>query len=149
MAASDDFKAALKAGKIKEALQIALSEAVELDIKTWVADGDRYERAVNPHPSNPEIPTQPVSGHQMRTRINIIEGTIDTEVGSHFVGNGPYTELKDFHLSQIDESRDILEQNLDNLEQLFAILAASMKKISSAQAAKLSSSKPSNLLKGE
>lgn len=65
------------------------------------------------------------------------------------MGNGPYTELKDFHMSQIDESRDILEQNLDNLEQLFAILAASMKKISSAQAAQLSSSKSSNLLKGQ
>ncbi|MDJ1178815.1 hypothetical protein PJF56_08070 [Roseofilum sp. BLCC_M91] len=147
MAASDDFKAALKAGNIKDALQIALSEAVELDIKTWVADGVRYERPANSHPT--DSATQATSGYQMRTRINIIEGKIDTEVGSHFVGNGPYTELKDFHLSQIDESRDILEQNLDNLEQLFAILAASMKKISSVQAAQLSSSKPSNLLKGK
>ncbi|MDJ1172637.1 hypothetical protein [Roseofilum capinflatum] len=149
MAASEDFKIALKAGRIKDALQIALSEAVELDIKTWVADGVRYERAANPEPQAPNPSSEAISGYRMRTRINIIEGKIDTEVGSNFVGNGPYTELKDFHLSQIDESRDILEQNLDNLEQLFAILAASMKKISSAQAAQLSSSKPSNLLKGK
>ncbi|MBP0012884.1 MAG: hypothetical protein J7545_02215 [Roseofilum sp. SBFL] len=149
MAASDDFKAALKAGKIKDALQIALSEAIELDIKTWVADGVHYERTAQSHPTHPNAPEPSTSGYRMRTRINIVEGKIDTEVGSHFVGNGPYTDLKDFHISQIDESRDILEQNLDNLEQLFAILAASMKKISSAQAAQLSSSKSSNLLKSQ
>ncbi len=142
MAASDDFKAALKAGRIKEALQIALSEAVELDIKTWVC-------AANPYQANQEVPEHSLSGYRMRTRINIVEGKIDTEVGSQFVGNGPYTELKDFHLSQIEESRDILEQNLENLEQLFAILAGSMQKISSAQSNRLASSQSPNLLKGQ
>ena len=147
MTASDDFKAALKDGKIKEALQIALSQAVELDIKTWVADS-----AARPHPVGEdglEPSAANLAGYQMRTRINIVEGKIDTEVGSHFVGNGPYTELKEFHLSQIDESRDILEENLENLEQLFAILAGSIQKMSVVQGSQVSPPESQNLLKGQ
>ncbi|MDJ1183445.1 hypothetical protein [Roseofilum casamattae] len=147
MTASDDFKAALKDGKIKEALQIALSQAVELDIKTWVADSGARPNSTGE--SETEPPVANLAGYQMRTRINIVEGKIDTEVGSHFVGNGPYTELKEFHLSQIDESRDILEENLENLEQLFAILAGSIQKMSVVQGSQVSHSKSQNLLTGQ
>lgn len=123
MAVSDKFKQALKEGKIEEALQLALGEAIELEITTWV-------RAANPYNANQQIPDNSLPGHRMRTRINIVEGEINTEVGSHFLGNGPYTELRQFHVNQIEESRNVLQQNLESLQQLFVVLADSMKQLS-------------------
>lgn len=126
MAVSDKFKQALKEGNIEEALQLALGEAIELEITTWV-------RAANPYNTNQQIPEAPQPGHRMRTRINIVEGEINTEVGSHFVGNGPYTELRKFHVDQIEESRNILQENLESLQQLFVVLADSMKQLSQSE----------------
>ena len=151
MTVSDQFKQALKEGNIEQALQLALSEATELEITTWV-------RAANPYNANQQIPENAPPGHRMRTAIDIVEGQINTEVGSHFVGNGPYTELREFHVRQIEESRNVLQQNLESLQQLFVVLAGSMKQLSRTQplepSAKmdrnsLNSSKPSGSNGGE
>lgn len=109
MTVSDDFKEHLKAGKIGDALILALGEAVELQITTWVASADS---------------AQPLSGSRMRTRINIVEGEIDNEVGSQFIGNGPYIELRQFHQEQVQEGRQIIQNNLASLQQLFTVLAS-------------------------
>uniref|UniRef100_A0ACD5GQS0 Uncharacterized protein n=1 Tax=Desertifilum tharense IPPAS B-1220 TaxID=1781255 RepID=A0ACD5GQS0_9CYAN len=37
----------------------------------------------------------------MKTRINIVDGDINTEVGSVFVDNSAFAELREFHISQI------------------------------------------------
>ncbi len=77
MAASDDFKEQLKAGKIVEALALALSEAIELQVTTWVS-------------SDQETDIKP--GQRLRTRINLLEGDIENEIGKQFIGNSPYRE---------------------------------------------------------
>jgi len=111
MAAIDDFKKQLKAGKIIDAFQTALSEAAELEITTWVS---------SPESPNPEE-SQP--GDRLRTRINIIEGHIDNEVGAEFVGDGAYKELQQLHISQVQESHKIIQNNLNSLQKLFGLLA--------------------------
>ena len=109
MAASDDFKQKLKAGKIVEALSTALSEAIELEITTWVAtDSDRE---------------QPEPGSRMQTRINIVDGDITNEIGNQFLDTGPYSELRQFHLEQVQQSREIIQDNLKSLQKLFGIWA--------------------------
>ena len=109
MAASDDFKQKLKAGKIVEALSTALSEAIELEITTWVAtDSDRE---------------QPEPGSRMQTRINIVDGDITNEIGNQFLDTGPYNELRQFHLEQVQQSREIIQDNLKSLQKLFGIWA--------------------------
>lgn len=115
MAVSDDFREQLKAGKFGDAFILALSEAVELDITTWVASAD--SEAKSPDSG------QPIPGYRMRTRINIVEGEIENEVGSQFIGNGPYTELRQFHQEQVQEGRQIIQNNLASLQQLFTVLA--------------------------
>lgn len=122
MAASEEFKQAIKAGDIKQALQLAISEAPELEITTWVSAANPY------HPNQPADKVLP--GYQMRTRINIVEGDVETEVGSQFVGNSPYNDLREFHVQQILGSRDIIQQNLESLQQLFAILGNTLPKLS-------------------
>ncbi|MFE1746552.1 hypothetical protein [Coleofasciculus sp. H7-2] len=115
MGVSNEFKAQLKAGKIVEALTLALSEAIELEITTWVSSADSDTSA--------GVRTdQPLSGHCMRTRINIVDGDIENEVGSEFLNSGPYNELREFHLQQVQEGREIIQENLANLQQLFTVL---------------------------
>lgn len=135
MAASDDFKQALKAGNFQQALQVALGEAVELEITTWV-------RVANPYSPQQEVPKTVLPGYRMRTRINLVEGDIDTEVGSNFVGTGPYADLKEFHTHQILESRDIIQQNLETLEQMFTLMAETLTQLSKNQSLSADQNQP-------
>jgi hypothetical protein len=116
MAISDDFKEQLKAGRIVDALTLALGEAVELEITTWVSSSKNSET----HTSSETA--KPAPDSRMRTRLNIVDGAIDNEVGSRFIGNGPYTELREFHMEQVQQGRQIIQHNLENLQQLFTVL---------------------------
>ena len=127
MTASKDFKDELRQDKldsngIAKALKIALTEAIELKITTWVVPAE-----------NPDATGDPQPGYRMKTRINIVDGDIDNEVGSPFVGNGPYTELRDFHLKQVAEGRAILQQNLESLERLFSVLVGTMQSLAASK----------------
>lgn len=115
MLASDKFKDELRDNNFIEAFKTALSEAMELEIVTWVVPVDQGELDHN-------TPENGLPGHRMRTRINLIDGDIANEISSHFVGNGPYTELRQFHLEQVQKGQDIIQKNLLNLKLLFEIL---------------------------
>lgn len=116
MSASDEFKQKLKNGEIAEALTLALGEAVDLEITTWVS-------------SEHSSPNGPQPGACMRTHMNLIDSTVENEVGTQFIGNGPYRELRDFHLAQVHEGRQVLKQNLESLQQVFTILASTMPRL--------------------
>jgi hypothetical protein len=122
MTTSDDFKEQLKAGKIVDALSLALGQAVELEITTWVSSAN----------SDPNTSTQkdsPTADCRIRTRINIMDGDIDNEVGSQFIGNGPYTELQQFHRAQVQEGPQMIQHNLENLQQLFSVLTSTLSQL--------------------
>ncbi|MEM9543929.1 MAG: hypothetical protein AAGA60_31155 [Cyanobacteria bacterium P01_E01_bin.42] len=122
MAASDDFRKQLKAGNIFDALTLALGEAIELEITTWVSSDEDNNLGGDPN-------TTPAPGHRMRTRINLVDGDIDNEIGAEFIGDGPYTELREFHLQQVKDGRHIIQQNLENLQQMFVILASTLSRL--------------------
>jgi len=111
MASSDEFKRQLKAGNFAKAFAIAFSETIELKITTWVStDSD--------DPSS----TVAKPGHRLHTRINMIEGDIENEVGEQFIGNNPYKELRQFHLEQVAQGNEIIQSNLKSLQKLFEVL---------------------------
>jgi hypothetical protein len=117
MATSEEFKREFKAGNFDRALKLALTEAIELKITTWVmpADADGFDRHEQAKP-----------GDRMYTRINIIDGDIENEIGSRFLNGGPYSELREFHLDQVKQGRNIINRNLQNLQKLFNAFAAVM-----------------------
>lgn len=115
MPASDKFKGELQNNNFVGALKTALSEVIELEIVTWVVPADQDDLGQ-------DTPENALPGHLMRTRINLVDGDIDNEIGSHFVGSGPYTELRQFHLEQVQKGQDTIQKNLTNLKQLFEIL---------------------------
>ncbi len=119
MATSDEFKQHIKAGNLSEALKIALAEVIELKITTWVVP--TVENATESASDFPEA----TPGYRMMTRINIVDGEIDNEVGSQFLNSGPYSELREFHLNQVQKGREIIYRNLQVLKDLFSTLAVS------------------------
>ncbi len=119
MAASDDFKQLLKAGKIVEALALALGEAVELKITTWVSTESTADAQASTFGQD-----SATSGNRMETRINLVDGEIDNEIGNQFIANGPYTELRNFHQQQIAQSYKFIQNNLHSLQQLLEVWAS-------------------------
>ncbi|NJL01098.1 MAG: hypothetical protein HC838_15960 [Spirulinaceae cyanobacterium RM2_2_10] len=137
MSASEEFQKQLRAGNLADALTLALSQAIELEIKTWVSSESTG--------SELDAIDQPAPGYGLRTRINLIDGDIENEVGSQFIGDGPYRELRDFHLQQVLEGREIIQKNLENLQRMFAILAQGMPRAGGDNQPALPSRNPDNL----
>lgn len=122
MTASDEFRRHLKDGRIAEALTLALGEAIELEITTWVSTGEGS-------PTSYSSIGQPSPGYRMKTRINIVDGDIDNEVGAQFISSGPYSELRDFHLQQVQEGQDIIKSNIESLQQMFVLMGRTLERL--------------------
>ncbi|MEH2078982.1 MAG: hypothetical protein V7K89_02885 [Nostoc sp.] len=112
--------------EIIDAIQIAIVEVIELEITTWVPESSTQLKQLKEQ----QI-AQP--DNRMHTTINLIDGDILNEVGSQFVGSGPYTELREFHLTQIKESRDIMQKNIESLQKLYGLFIEIMKSRKTSQ----------------
>lgn len=135
MTASDEFKEKLKAGEIFDAFNLAISEAIELEITTWVSSSDSDNQSSG-------NANQPKPGYCMRTRMNLVDGKIENEVGSQFIGNGPYTELMQFHLEQVKEGRQIVLKNLESLQKMFVVLTSTLSQLPQTSSRRLEQEKP-------
>ncbi|BDI15706.1 hypothetical protein ANSO36C_15080 [Nostoc cf. commune SO-36] len=112
--------------EVIDAIKTAIVEVVELEITTWVPESSTQLE----QPHEQQIAQ---TGNRMYTVINLIDGDINNEVGSQFVGNGPYTELREFHLSQIKESREIMQKNIESLQKLYGFFIEIMKSRKTSQ----------------
>ncbi|MFN6529392.1 hypothetical protein [Nostoc sp. ChiSLP03a] len=112
--------------EIIDAIQTAIVEVIELEITTWVPESSTHLE---------ELQGQQIAqtGNRIRTTINLIDGDITNEVGSQFVGNGSYTELREFHLTQIKESREIMQKNIESLQKLYEFFIEIMKSRKTSQ----------------
>lgn len=106
----EEFQEKVKAGEMFDALAIAMSESIELNITTSVASSKK--EGINE--------TQP--GYRMRTRVNLVDGEVDNEIGREFITNPAYAELQKLHLEQVKQGREILLNNLASLQSMFAML---------------------------
>jgi len=108
MAISQEFQKHLSSGNLAEAMKLALSEMIELRISTRVVseDGSTDDRP----------------GHQINTRINIVDGDIENEIGSVFLKDGPYSELRSFHAQQVADAQKIIRTNIESLQTLLGLL---------------------------
>lgn len=119
----DDIKnKELTSNNVIDAMKKALTDVVELEITTWVSE---LSDTASLGTGDLEKST---SGNRMHSKINIVQGDITNEVGSQFIAGGPYTELRQFHLDQVKESREIIQKNIESLQKLFHILMEMVKK---------------------
>lgn len=117
MASSEDFKKYIQAGKLTEALALAMSTAVKLQITTRVLEDE--EMALDKNLDKDSAP-----GDRLRTNVNMVEGKITNEVGEQFTGKNPYKDLKQIHLEQVKEAPKVIQNNLKSLQKLFRLLVA-------------------------
>ncbi|BAZ52816.1 hypothetical protein NIES4103_54810 [Nostoc sp. NIES-4103] len=113
---------------ITDAIKKAIVDVVQLEITTWVSEPSTE--------SDYELQNRqefPKSGNRMHTVINLVNGDIKNEVGSQFVGSGPYAELREFHLSQVKESQEIIQKNIETVHKIYDILVEMLKSRKNSQ----------------
>lgn len=118
MTVSENFKEKIKQGNLKEALISVMSEAVELKITTWVSTEDEISSS------------KPSQCHYIRTRMNILDGDIENEIGAQFINKKSYSEVQQFHLEQVKQGHQIVHTNLENIHKMFALLSDSLSQLS-------------------
>lgn len=106
MAASDDFKQLIRAGNVAEALQLAFTEAIELTITTRLT------------PANGLDATSPLP--QIQTRIDLLAGTVTTDVSPDVCTHESYAALGPIHSDQVREGCQVIQDNLANLQNFLA-----------------------------
>jgi hypothetical protein len=116
MTASDDFKKALRTGNLADAFAIAMGQAVNLKVTTWVAPSQP-----NFTSGNPSTDIDP--SYSLQTHLNLIEGKIENKIGDRFLGETPYQEIRQFHLQQVQQGHQTLEKNIESLQKMFMLMA--------------------------
>ncbi len=106
MAASDDFKQLIRAGNVAEALQLAFAEAIELTITTRLTPDDAVD-ATSPIP-------------QIQTRIDLLAGTVTTDVSPDVCTHENYAALGPIHSDQVREGCQVIQDNLANLQSFLS-----------------------------
>jgi hypothetical protein len=110
MTSSKEFKQAIREGRLNDAFVIAMGNAPELHITTWIASPED-DRA------------KPRGGDCLRTHVNLVEGEIINEIGEQLIGDDLYGTLQQFHLEQVTQGHQTMSENLQSLQQMFRLLA--------------------------
>ncbi|MGF1589070.1 MAG: hypothetical protein ACFCU7_07475 [Pleurocapsa sp.] len=113
MTSSQDFKQAIRAGKINEAFLVAMSNAPELNITTKIITAEGQQ--INAEQSQVD--------NYLRTQINLIEGKVEHEIGEKLTGDR-YSEIKQFHLQQVTEGHQTIQHNLISLQKMFQLMSS-------------------------
>jgi hypothetical protein len=111
MTSSKEFKQAIREGRLNDAFVIAMGNAPELHITTWIAS------------PNDDNQAKPRGGDCLRTHVNLVEGEIINEIGEQLIGDDLYGTLQQFHLQQVTQGHQTMSENLQSLQQMFRLLA--------------------------
>ncbi|MEH2437951.1 MAG: hypothetical protein V7K25_27625 [Nostoc sp.] len=103
-------KKGLNVDEIIDAIKTVIVEVIDLKITTWVAESSDQPKS--------EIGS-PKPGNRIYTRINLVSGDIQNEIGSQFTDSGPYKEIREFHLTQVKDGREIIQKNIESVEKLY------------------------------
>jgi hypothetical protein len=90
-------------------LQSALGKLITLEIVTSVGVVSANSDTLDPQ------------AKVMRTRIDMAEGDITTEIDPAFL-TGDYTALREFHAAREKQAGEIIKTNIDMLHKLFNLV---------------------------
>ncbi|WP_052055804.1 hypothetical protein [Myxosarcina sp. GI1] len=108
----EDFKRAIKAGKLSEALLLAISQAPELRITTWIA--------------SPETPTGEEKieiDRSLYTQINLVTGEINNVIGERQISER-HPEIERVHFDEVKRAGNTIQENLATVQKMLHSLAA-------------------------
>ncbi len=130
MTAIEEFKQKIRTGQLFDAFALAVSEAVELKITTWVSSSNIETQSILAQ-------DEPFSESCLRTRINLVNGEVENEIGRDIIGNKDYAELQKLHQEQVQQGRDTLLKNLESLQQMFVVINSTLKDLPQAPISKI------------
>lgn len=119
MRAIAEFPQKVREGKLLEAFTLAVNETIELKITTWIYACDLETQAIFSK-------SKPEAESCLFTRINLVEGEIDNEIGSKIINNQDYAEIKKLHQEQVIKARTTILKNLVSLQKMFAIVGSKL-----------------------
>lgn len=106
MTFNKEVKAKIQAEKILEALTIAISEAIEIEVTTIYTSEDLDK--INPSSSE----------SRLHTRLNLLDGTVDHEIDLKLIDNPVYDELQRLHIEQVEQRQASLIEKLTSLAKM-------------------------------
>ncbi|MCY7368999.1 MAG: hypothetical protein LH474_12700 [Chamaesiphon sp.] len=127
MISSAEFQQTLQAGKIHQALALLVRDATELDITTRLTeDPITDDRAGN-------------TGY-LRTKINLLTGSIQNEVSKDLLANGNnYLKLQQLHHDRIIASDRIVQGYFSQLKAILAALPPTLEQLPQVESSQLNS----------
>jgi hypothetical protein len=108
MISSAEFQHKLRSGQIHDALALVVQETVELEITTQMNEDPAPDRSAD--------------GAYLRTRINLLTGNIQNEVGKNVVTSPNFLKLQQLHLDQLVVSQQGVRGYLEQIQAILAIL---------------------------
>jgi len=116
-----EFKEAINSGKLAEAFLLAMNSAVELKITTWVESSENKSHQEEIDTTSSQEKETP--GHSLKSRVNLIQGEIENQIGDQFLTNSELSKVLPFHFHQVSLSSHNFRNNLQSLQKLFSVLA--------------------------
>ncbi len=110
MASSEKFKQAIREGRLNDAFVLAIGEAPQLQINTWIASP---ESSIN----------QSQAGKFLQTHIDLVEGEITNKIGSEIIEDNLYSKAQQFHIQQVSQGHQSIRHNLESLQHIFRLMA--------------------------
>ncbi len=111
MISSEEFHQQLQAGQIQAALALIVRDASELDVTTRMTE---------------DLANRQSSGSEyLRTKINLLTGEIQNEVGKDVVTRNNYIKLQQLHIDQIIVSHRLVQGYLDRIKAILTVLDSS------------------------
>lgn len=122
MIAIADFAQKVREKKLLDAFTLAVNETIELKITTWVSTCDLETQAIF-------AKNKPARESCLYSRINLVKGEINNEIGSEIITNRNYTEIEKLHQEQVIQARTTILKNLASLQKMFAIVGSNSAEI--------------------
>jgi ABC-type Zn uptake system ZnuABC Zn-binding protein ZnuA len=112
MSKLEEVKAKIQAGELSDAMSIAISEAMKLEIVTFLSE-------------NEDQPSPPY----LRTLIDLLDNEIEYQISEQLMNNNFYNQIKQVHVEQVQQANERILKNVESLQKMFSLLNNSLKEI--------------------
>jgi hypothetical protein len=105
MSKIEEVKAKIRNGDIDEAMAIAMSEALKLEIVTSSSENSQPSQAIH-----------------LRTVIDLLENEIENELGESFGNTANNNNIEKIHFQEVETAHQKILQNIQSLQKMFSLI---------------------------
>lgn len=105
----EQIKAKIQTGETNEAMAMAMSEVMKLEIITCISDDNSQ-----------------ISPPYLRTTIDLFENEIDYQISEELINSNSYEQIKKIHSQRTQQGNERILKNVANLKKMFSMLNATL-----------------------